>query len=59
MAGDEEETTKVLAVLVLVRGTHPPSAAKWRHEFNPRTRRAKYPSCQTVYWDAAADAKPE
>lgn len=32
---------------------------KWAHEFNPRTRRARYPTGHTVYWDADADAPHE
>lgn len=32
---------------------------KWAHEFNPRTKRAPYPTGHTVYWTPIADAPPE
>ena len=27
---------------------------KWAHEFNPKTKRSRYPTGHTVYWDLAA-----
>jgi hypothetical protein len=32
---------------------------KWAHEFDPRTKRAPYPTGHTVYWDPVADAPHE
>lgn len=32
---------------------------KWASEFNPRTKRARYPTGHTVYWDLVADAPRE
>ena len=32
---------------------------KWAHEFNPRTKRARYPIGHTVYWELVADAQHE
>lgn len=31
----------------------PEIAEKWAHEFNPRTKRPRYPSGHTLYWDVA------
>jgi hypothetical protein len=43
----------------LMAAAGPEIQEKWAHEFNPRTRRAKYPTGHTVYWDAVADAPTE
>ena len=32
---------------------------KWAHEFNPRTKRARYPTGHTVYWTPVADVPHE
>lgn len=39
--------------------TGPEIQEKWAREFNPRTRRAPYPTGHTVYWDVVADAPHE
>ncbi|MBY9074237.1 hypothetical protein K1X13_05315 [Nocardioides sp. WL0053] len=33
----------------------PDITEKWAHEFNPKTKRPRYPTGHTVYWDVAAD----
>lgn len=33
----------------------PEITEKWGHEFNPRTKRPRYPSGHTLYWDVADD----
>lgn len=38
----------------------PDITEKWAHEFNPKTKRPRYPTGHTVYWDVAAhDATDE
>lgn len=36
-------------------GVRPEITEKWAHEFNPKTKRPRYPTGHTVYWDVAAD----
>ena len=37
----------------------PEVQARWVHEFNPRTKRARYPTGHTVYWNVVADSPDE
>ena len=38
----------------------PDITEKWAHKFNPKTKRPRYPTGHTVYWDVAAhDATDE
>ena len=32
---------------------------RWAHEFNPKTKRSRYPTGHTVYWDLVANATNE
>ena len=43
----------------LAAAARPEIQEKWAHEFNPRTKRARYPTGHTVYWNLMADAPHE
>lgn len=43
----------------LEAAVRPEIQERWAHEFNPKTRRSRYPTGHTVYWELVADPTDE
>jgi hypothetical protein len=43
----------------LEAAVRPEMQERWAHEFNPKTKRSRYPTGHTVYWELVADATDE